>query len=144
MKHVLFRSIFATTAGLSLAAAAVMPAAAAATTTFGFGRAATLVGGGSALRVGIVYKCPATTQFVYGSARVNRAVSGGRVAQGSADFGVDNGVKCDGKAHTLRIFVPVDNGIAFRAGTAFATGSVSACRGNACTNASASRTVSIR
>jgi len=129
------------TAALSFAAATAVPAAAA-TTTFRIRSTGTLVAGGAAVRIGIVYKCPTTTEFASVTANVNEVVRRGRVAQGFA--AVDDALKCDGRTHSLRIFVPVENGIAFRKGVAFAMGSLSACRGESCTNASAARTITIR
>jgi hypothetical protein len=137
MRRVL-RLLLVMTASLSLAAAAAVPAIAGPTiagpTIAGptmksqFGPAAALIARGAAVQVRAVYTCPSTGISPNMSATVTESVPGG-VAQGNG-LAPSTTVTCDGVQHTVQFGVATSNIFAFQAGTAFATGDLSAALPN--------------
>jgi hypothetical protein len=115
------RLLLVMTASLSLAAAAAVPAIAGPTI-------AGLIARGAAVQVRAVYTCPSTGISPNMSATVTESVPGG-VAQGNG-LAPSTTVTCDGVQHTVQFGVATSNIFAFQAGTAFATGDLSAALPN--------------
>jgi hypothetical protein len=112
------------TASLSLAAAAAVPAPAGPTIKSEFGPPAAVIARGAAVQVRVVYTCPSAAISPNMSATVTESVPGG-VAQGNGSA-PSTTVRCDGVQHTVQFGVATSNIFAFQAGTAFATGDLSA------------------
>jgi hypothetical protein len=128
MRRVLLRSLLVMTASLSLAAAATVPATAVPTLKSQLGPTATVIAGGAAVHVRLVYTCPSGDKAPNVSTTVTERVPGGiATGNGSAP---SNTVRCDGVQHTVQFGVATSNNYAFQTGIAFATGDLAVTLAN--------------